>query len=452
MSQGQEAFTALHPTSPRDGVGRRPGPFRWLSRGAQRRLAAESGLKILSIDPTYSLELIRERGLEHEITCRDLDGFFEHVWTVHPVVGASWEHSRSTAFGLPTFTPIAPRHTMVEGHIGLFPMPAPLAAINLAFAQMTLLVSLVKLVRREGIAAIRAGDPYYSGLFGLLLARLNGLPLVIRINANYDLLYRTTGELAYPRLLRSRKVEMRVASFVLKRADLTVAGSKDNLRYAVDNGADLKKSTLFPNGTWIDPIHFQQEPSTRPSVRDELGLGDRPFVALVSRLSLVKHPEDVIYTLAHAKRSHPKLAAVFIGDGPMRGELERLATELGVAEDVIFAGNRNQQWLASALADANVVLSPLTGRALVEACLSSTPVVAYDVEWHSEFLRSGENGILVPYRDTEAMATAVCQLLADPQLGERLGRAGRATAIEVMNPALLMEHERREYKKLLGLQ
>ena len=40
--------------------------------------------KLLSIETHFTLEAIRERQLEHSITFKDLGGFFEHVWTVHP--------------------------------------------------------------------------------------------------------------------------------------------------------------------------------------------------------------------------------------------------------------------------------------------------------------------------------------------------------------------------------
>lgn len=405
--------------------------------------------RLLSIELAYSLEMVRSRKMEHDITCRDLEGFFEHVWSVHPAVGASREHSRHSAFGLPSTVRLADHHTVMEGRVGQFERLDVLPRLNFVIAQMVLFVYLMRLVRSEGISIIRVGDPYYTGLLGLALARLNRAPLVVRINANYDFMYQSTGELAFPRLFPSRRLERRVAGFVLARADLVAAGSDDNLGFAIDNGARPERSTIFRYGTWVDPIHFESEPSERPSVRAELGVGARPMLVLVSRLERVKHPDDVVHVLAEAKRRHSDLAAVFVGDGSMRDELESLAAELGLSADVFFAGNRDQRWVAAALSSADVVLSPLTGRALVEACLSGTPVVAYDVEWHSELVSSGETGVLVPYRDMARMADAVCSLLCDPERARVLGEQGRTAALRLMDPRRLMEHERSEYRKLL---
>lgn len=412
-------------------------------------MPARDGRRMLSLDATYSYAMIRARKLEHEITTRDLDGYFDHVWTVHPLVGASPEHTLEYAVARRPPAWVAERHTMMEGTVAWSPHLARFPTLNLVLAQCALFRQLYRLIRAERISVVRAGDPFYLGLLGLLLSRLRRVPLVVRINCNYDNAYEDGGFLAYPRLLRWRWLEKAIAGFVLRRADLVAPGSQDNLEYALANGATPDRSTIWTYGTWVDPIHFSLEPAERPSVRAELGLDDRPFIVLVGRLEAPKHPDDVVRVLAEAKARQPDLAAVLVGGGGMHGELEGLARQLGVESDLHIIGYRDQPWLAAALASADVVVSPITGRALVEACLSATPVVAYDVEWQGEIIRTGETGILVPYRDVTAMAEAVCQLLDDPELGDHLGRRARSEVSQTMDPDLLKDKERADYEKLL---
>lgn len=408
-----------------------------------------SGRRLLSIDTGYSMEMIWDRKMEHEITCRDLDGFFDHVWNVHPAVGASTEHSPATAVGSPITFQITPRHTVIEGKVAQFKWLTSCPRLNFAISQTVLVLRLLRLICAEDITIIRVSDPFYTGILGLLLARATRVPLVIRVNANEDYMYESTGEVAFPRALPSRALEQRVSRFLLKRADLVAAGNENNRQFALANGAPPERSTLFRCGTWVDSLHFGNDPGQRPSVRSDVGLGDRPFIILVSRLEPVKHPDDVLRVLARCKAKIPDLAAVFVGDGTMRGELEAAAADMGLTDDVRFTGYRDQGWISGALSCASVVLSPLTGRALVEACLSGTPVVAYDVEWHSELVTTGDTGILVPYRDIVAMADAVMSLIADPTFSMALGRKARSVTLEMMDPPRLMEHERSEYVELL---
>lgn len=412
---------------------------------------SDAPLRLLTFEGDYTLSTIRDRQLEHLVTCRDLDGFFDHVWSVHAAAGASPDEPPESSVGPPTTTPIAPGHTMVEGRVAYSSWLQRLPILNFSLGQCALLTRLDRLIRGEDITVVRASDPFYLGLLGLVLARANRIPLVVRLIANYDSDFYAAGRAAYPRLFRRRWIEKRIGRLVLRQADLIAAGNQDLLRYALANGAPEERCTVFLVGNAIDPLHFDFEPSERPSVRDELGVGNRPFVVLVSRLEPDKHPEDVLVAFAEARRNAPELAAVLVGDGSMRSQLEAMTEELGVEAAVVFAGNRSQDWIANALTSATVVLSPLTGRALVEAALSGTPIVAYDVDWQSELVRTGETGILVANRDTAGMAGAVCRLLADPQYANSLAAAARRSTLEAMNPEALIKHERLEYGRLFSL-
>ncbi len=384
------------------------------------------------------------------VTSRDLDGFFEHVWTVHPAVGASPEHATSPAIGKPTSSQVAPRHTMVEGKVGRFRRLQRFPKVNFAAGQALTIWYLSRLVRAERISMIGSTEPLYLGMIGLLLARINRLPLVVTIIANHDAMYQTVGHATYPRLFRYRSVERWIERWVLSSADMVVVGSEDNRRYALDNGARPDRVRQFRFGELIHPSHFQ-EPRERPSVRDELGIGERPFLLTVSRLAPVKHPEDVIDVFAEARKAVPSLVAVIVGDGPMRTELEQRARELGVHDALILAGTRDQAWIARALASASVIVSPLTGRALVEAALSGRPIVAYNFEWQSEFISSGHDGMVVPYRDTKEMAAAVCLLLKQPDLADQLGARARRKTLQTWSPEANKAEKVQEFSRLLRL-
>jgi glycosyltransferase involved in cell wall biosynthesis len=98
---------------------------------------------------------------------------------------------------------------------------------------------------------------------------------------------------------------------------------------------------------------------------------------------------------------------------------------------------------------ADVIVSPLTGRALIEAALSGTPVVAYDVEWHRELIRNHDTGLLVPYRDYAAMATAILWVFDHPGEAGTLGAHARAAALEQFHPRKLLREEIACFERVL---
>lgn len=413
-----------------------------------RRPSEPRSRTLLTLEGDYSLNTIRSRGFERIIAAADLDGFFEHVWTVHPLVGADPVDAATPASPRPTVAHLNEAHTVVEGHVEYAEGLRWLPGLNFALAQAVLVRDLQRLIRRERIGVVRASEPFYLGLLGLVLARANGIPFALRLIANYDSGYWAEGRPVHPRMFRRRSIEKRIDRFVLRRADLVAAGNADILGYALANGADEARARVILLGGAIDDVHFRKELPHQGSAAAELSLEGRPFAVCVTRLEEMKHPEDVLRVVAQARNCAPELAGVLVGDGSMRPQLESLARELGIEAHLVFAGNRDQEWIADLLRSAAVVLSPLTGRALIEAALSASAIVAYDVDWHSELVRPDETGILVPYRDTEAMAKAVCELLADRLRTKALGANARALALEMMDPAALIAHERAEYAKL----
>lgn len=405
--------------------------------------------KLLVLDASYSWEDIRARGLERSVTCRDLDGFFEHVWTVHPF--ASLVERHTAKFGKPeTHTP-ATAHTFIDGKVGRFAHLRRFSTLNFVVGQSALFAELVALIRREQISAIRVGDPLYNGLIGLALARVCGIPLVVRVNANFDEVYAITGRPMMPRLFPWRSVEKAVFGFVLARADLVAAVNQDNLDFAIANGAQPQRSTIFRYGNLIDQRHLTP-PESRDrswSVLSDVWSEPVPFLLSVGRLEAVKCPDQAIRVFAEVRRRGHDMKLAMVGDGQLRESLEALSRDLGVEEHVAFLGNRDQRWLSRVIPMAAAVLSPCTGRALTECAFGAAPIGAYDLDWQGEIIVTGETGELAPAGDWAKLADGIERFLDDPAYARAMGDALRKRAFEMLDPATLDEHERNQYAQLL---
>lgn len=403
------------------------------------------GRRLMVLDSAYSLAALRARDLLHTVEVRDLEGYFDHVWSVHPLVGADPGEVSDNSVGAPTSTRLGERHSFIEGHSSYSPSLGALPLTNLLLAQIALLALLIRVMRREDISIVRVGDPYYQGLLILILRKVHHVPYLVRINGNYDALYEATGRAAYPKLLRSRRLEKKLERIVLPRAALVVAPNDDNLAFALRNGASRDRSAVFRYGNLIHPVHF-----TQPDQRHEGPELPSPLIICVSRLEPVKFVEDFVHVLSLLTQRGLNVKGVLVGDGSLRARLLDLAARLNVADRLLLVGNRDQTYIAHALSRADVVAAPMMGRALVEAALSATPIVAYETDWHSELVRDGETGLLVPFRNRDAMADAVRSLLEDPENARRLGERARSTARESMDPHSLNQLERLQFERVLA--
>ena len=120
----------------------------------------------------------------------------------------------------------------------------------------------------------------------------------------------------------------------------------------------------------------------------------------------------------------PGATLAIVGDGPLRGELERLAKELDAP--VLFTGVRRDARALMGAADVVVMPSRWEGLPLtaLEALASGTPLVATNVRGLRELLADSEDALLVP-EEPEALAAALRRVLDDPELAARLSDAGR---------------------------
>lgn len=131
--------------------------------------------------------------------------------------------------------------------------------------------------------------------------------------------------------------------------------------------------------------------------------------------------------LAQQRAVLPPFVFHLIGDGVLRPELEKQVERLGLQEQVRFHGHLPPDRVAQLYCEADVFLlgSRWEGcpNVLLEAMSWGIPAVATAVGGVPDVLTSEDEGILVPSEDVSAFADALCRLIADPALRERLGRA-----------------------------
>ncbi len=196
-------------------------------------------------------------------------------------------------------------------------------------------------------------------------------------------------------------------------------------RYAAELGVPPRTLAVVRNAIRVPP----SAPARNAALRAALVEGRPDFVVLTpARL----HPQKGHTYLLQAAVQVPDATFVLAGDGPLRGDLEAEARDLGVAGRCVFLGQRDDVPALLAAADLFVLPSLFEGLpvSVLEAMAAERPVVATAIGGTDEAVTSEESGLLVPARDPAALASAIRRLQADSTIGPAPGRgrpgAGRA--------------------------
>ena len=181
----------------------------------------------------------------------------------------------------------------------------------------------------------------------------------------------------------------------------------------IDNGIELERYGPAVN---------------RADLRARLGLEpNRLYITAVARLHPVKDHATLLAAFAQVATVRDDADLLLVGDGPLRTDLEKQASALGVAERVRFLGVRNDVPALLRAADvfALTSVSEAASLTLLEAMASELPVVVTAVGGNPEIVRDGREGLLAPRGDASAIAAALLQLLGAPDMRRRMGEAGR---------------------------
>jgi glycosyltransferase involved in cell wall biosynthesis len=145
-----------------------------------------------------------------------------------------------------------------------------------------------------------------------------------------------------------------------------------------------------------------------------------------------KRMDVCIRALAGARSEGANVALVICGNGEQRGELETLASSLGIASGVRFLGTRSD--VASVLRACDVFCHAAPwepfGIVAIEAMAVGLPIVVPDSGGIREILENGEGGLLYPALDYQALAQVMVKLAEDKSLRKSIGAAGRQVVEE----------------------
>jgi glycosyltransferase involved in cell wall biosynthesis len=157
-----------------------------------------------------------------------------------------------------------------------------------------------------------------------------------------------------------------------------------------------------------------------------------PTVITVGRHARIKDHETLIRAFA-LTRGRVRARLLLVGQGPLRKRLEALVHELDLADSVVFAGWQDNPFAWMARSDLFVLSSRFEGfgNVIVEAMACGLPVISTDCRsGPREILRDGQDGVLVPSGNVDALAAAMTNLLSDGESRAEFARRSRRRAAD----------------------
>jgi len=284
------------------------------------------------------------------------------------------------------------------------------------------IVTFCRLIRRERVDMLHL-EGYGASTFGRIAGILTGTPAVIHLHDMYA---------ATPSYVRW-------CDWWLAPATARVVAVSQGVAEACATRLHIPRERIavIPNAIpvgWAQPVAVERlEP-----LRRTLGISDGSrVIGTVAHLQAEKDVPSLLQAIAHLRAAGWDCHVVVVGEGPDRAQLEELIAQLGLVGRAHLVGFQVDVRPYLALMEVAVFSSLSEGcpNTLLEAMAMGRPIVATAARGIKELIRDGDNGLMVPVRDAQAIAQAVERLLVDPALAARLSAQVKAGAKAYQMPA-----------------
>lgn len=314
-----------------------------------------------------------------------------------------------------------------------------------------------RIMREEKCNIVQARNSIVLALLGIYLKTKYKAPLVFQFSfpggdlARYDL---RGNKLTY----LMGKLQRFLTPHIMRGVDLILPISELMADQLADDGIPREKMIPLPLGANAES--FSPTINGRET-RREHNLGSSAVVIYLGILDRLRQLEILIRAIAYVKQQEHEVKLLMVGEGDDRANLERLARTLGVDGDVVFTGQVPYHEVPRVISAADVAVSPVppldiyktsSPCKLFEYMGAAKPVVANEeIAEHKEVLEESGGGILVPFTP-EGFASAIIELLDDPEKASNMGRRGRKWVVENRTYSKLAKDVESGYYTLLEIR
>lgn len=228
-----------------------------------------------------------------------------------------------------------------------------------------------------------------------------------------------------------RRLAKIFARFIAGGADAVLVPGVKHRKFFTNLGVSSEKIFIMPN---VSNLTLKEEDiQKREELRLELNIDSEKVILFVGRLIELKGVNYLLQAFKELLNKKKDIYLIILGDGECREELEGLAEELQIADQVFFQGNVDNSQLGAyyLLSDLFVLPSITTHHAdacplvVNEAMYFGLPVVTTDAVGTTFMIEEGVNGFVVPEKDVIALSIAMYKILSQPHLAKKMGEASK---------------------------
>ncbi len=253
----------------------------------------------------------------------------------------------------------------------------------------------------------------WSNLLGIPAARMAGVPAIVSSRRDLGHLDWYQGRRRrWLRRIQNLSAAVLVNATPIRDALISQDGFAPEKLRVIHNGVDIEKFDVGRGG------------------RERLfpGVGDRRLIVLVGNMhSDVKGHPWLIAAAATVVSEFPATRFVLVGDGQQRTSFEQQVAALGLEQNFIFMGRRDDVPAILCACDIAVLPSRAEGlpNAVLEYMAAGLPTVVSNVGGNAELVKNGVTGLVVPAEDSFALSSALLKLLHDPVLARQMASRGK---------------------------
>jgi PEP-CTERM/exosortase A-associated glycosyltransferase len=276
-----------------------------------------------------------------------------------------------------------------------------------------------QVARRVRPHLLHAHSPVLNAIPALRVGRRLGIPVVYELRALWEdaAVDHGTARKGGLRYRLSRGLE----TWALRRADAITTICEGLRGDILARGILAEKVTVVPNA--VDVEAFSAGGAPDPGLKQQLGLDDVLVLGFIGSFFAYEGLAVLLRALRQLLAQGERVRVLLVGGGRQEAELKRLAAELGIEKQVVFAGSVPHGEVQRYYDLIDVLVYPRLSMRLTELVTPLKPLeamaqgrllIASDVGGHRELIRHGETGTLFKPGDPDALATAVLALLREP--------------------------------------